>query len=368
LVDFSAVEFTPEPVSKNHIRSEHWLKATLLYAPTVKRIVPEKYTPEDQPSILNYAKISGPYGALLQTVPAYSPAADDAQQRLHIRLQDHESEIVKRYARSQAPSPDEYWIHTAKFNGTLLSYLVDKNLAWQSHDPGAYGHRTWYALHPILGSAIMTTLGLSIAREQHYDIVTPSVRFHETLLASTPAELFDVLLGEQTAAVRTDNQVRHDLGQLVISLTGVNYQALRPEDIPELQGSTNFVKFQTVVRDAARSIVADGDLREYESGLKSEGQKIINAWHETGSHLSKAIKDALFEGTLVLSGEALKAYLKGTDTAELAISGGVAIGIFVLKARRAFEESGSNPYQYLTEIVENQNQALRLTFPLGLER
>jgi hypothetical protein len=65
-----------------HIRSEHWLKATLLYAPAVKRIVPEQYMPEDHPSILRYSKIFGTHGALLQAVPADSPAANDAQQHL----------------------------------------------------------------------------------------------------------------------------------------------------------------------------------------------------------------------------------------------------------------------------------------------
>jgi hypothetical protein len=30
-----------------HIRSEHWLKATLLCAPAVKRIVPDGYEPGD---------------------------------------------------------------------------------------------------------------------------------------------------------------------------------------------------------------------------------------------------------------------------------------------------------------------------------
>jgi hypothetical protein len=39
-----------------------------------------------------------------------------------------------------------------------------------------------------------TTLGLSIAREQQYDIVTPSARFYETLLTSNQKDLLDVLL------------------------------------------------------------------------------------------------------------------------------------------------------------------------------
>src|SRR5579884_858666 len=40
-----------------HIRSEHWLKATLLCAPVVKRIVPDGYVPEDQANIRKYAGI-----------------------------------------------------------------------------------------------------------------------------------------------------------------------------------------------------------------------------------------------------------------------------------------------------------------------
>jgi hypothetical protein len=214
----------------------------------------------------------------------------------------------------------------------------------------------------------MTTLGLSIAREQQYDIVTPSARFYETLLTSNQKDLLDVLLGEQPATVATKDQVRYDLGQLVISLTGVNYQALRPEDIPELQTSKSFFKFQALIRDAAQGIVRDGDIREYESGLKTEAQKIIDAWHEIGSHLSKDIKDALFKEALTMSREALKTYLKGTDTEELIISGGIAVGVLVFKTCRMLGQRRSGPYQYLTEIVQNQNQALRMTFPLGLER
>jgi hypothetical protein len=65
-----------------HIRSEDWLKATLLCVPVVKRLIPENYDPEDTGDIAPYAKIAGPYGELLQRVPAYSVAADQAQQEL----------------------------------------------------------------------------------------------------------------------------------------------------------------------------------------------------------------------------------------------------------------------------------------------
>jgi hypothetical protein len=142
-----------------HIRSEHWLKATLLYAPVVKRIVPADYAPEDQPNIRKYTNIKGPDGELLQPVPAYSPAADLAQQNLRAKIEKNLKTIKRKFGQSRAPVPDEYWIHDAKFNGNLLAYLAEHQLAWSSQDPHGQGHRKWFALHPVLGSAVMTTLG-----------------------------------------------------------------------------------------------------------------------------------------------------------------------------------------------------------------
>src|SRR5260370_12774593 len=92
-----------------HIRSEHWLKGTLLCVPTVKRIVPEGYVPEDLPLIRKYAEIEGPNGALLQAVPASSQATNDAQLRLLENLREHEAQIHPKYARQTSPQPAPDW-------------------------------------------------------------------------------------------------------------------------------------------------------------------------------------------------------------------------------------------------------------------
>src|SRR5258708_35333925 len=72
-----------------HIRSERWLKATLLCMPTEKRIVPAGYTPEDEPAITAYTTTTGPYGQLLQSVPSYTPAAGNAQYHLLNQLRQN---------------------------------------------------------------------------------------------------------------------------------------------------------------------------------------------------------------------------------------------------------------------------------------
>ncbi len=52
-----------------HIRSEDWLKATLLCVPVVKRLVPETYDPEDTGDIAPFAKISGPMARCCSEYP-----------------------------------------------------------------------------------------------------------------------------------------------------------------------------------------------------------------------------------------------------------------------------------------------------------
>lgn len=349
-----------------HIRSEQWLKATLLCVPTVKRIVPQDYTPEDEPAIKQYTTITGPHGALLQAVPAYTPAAYNAQQRLRKSLVEHAATINRKFDRSHAPISDEYWIHTAKFTDELLEYLTANNLAWHSHHSKAYGHRTWYALHPVLGRAIMTTLGLSIADEQRYDIVTADGMYHEALLATREDEVFEALLEKKTSEpVATSAQTRQELAQLVITLTGVNYEALRPERIPELQASTRFQEFQRILRESASTIDREGGPEAYDSQLREEAQHIVSSWQDTKHDLSKDLREVLFGGVM-LGTEALRTLMKGPEPIEAAIVGGVAVWRLVDKARQVLKRRGS-PHQYLTEIVDAQDTFLQLMFPLGLE-
>ena len=351
-----------------HIRSEHWLKATLLCTPGVRRIVPETYSPEDPPRIHRYTQIVGLNGPLLQSVPSNSVAAFEAQNRLLAKLREYQREIVKKYQRTNVSSSDLYRIHVAKFNEVLLEFLLQHKLAWQTDHPDAFGHRNWYALQPVLGSAIMTTLGLSIAREQHYDVVTPSSEFHEALLTTKENEVFDALLSsDEPKTVPTIAQVGHDLGQLVITLTGINYEALHPEQIPELQSSQHFQKFQRLIRTSAHLIESENDAEGYRARLRSEANEIIDAWHETKSDLSKDLRDALFEATLIFSAEALRVHA-GAEATGLVSAGGLAIGLLVIKGLRLKEKRmRGSPYQFLTQVIHSENEVLRMTFPLGLE-
>ena len=350
-----------------HIRSEHWLKATLLCAPAVKRIVPDTYAPEDTPEIRRYTTIEGPDGALLQAVPPYTEAAMVAQEQLRTKLAEHRKTIIRAYNKARAVAAEPYYIHTAKFTNDLLTWLKAHKLAWPDRDPNSYGDREWYALHPTLGKAIMTTLGLSIAGEQHYDIVTADGKFHEALLTATEDRVFEAVLQGAKRRPATRAQARQDLAQRVIMLTGVNYEALRPEDIPELQASKHFQGFQRILRHTASTVDLDSSPDAYDAQIRDEADQIVSAWHDVRNTISKTLRAVLFDAGLTLSGEALKAIVKPPPGMAFAVTGGIFIARAVGKVVDA-QKSRNSPYQYLNQVVNAQQPLTRLMLPLGLER
>ncbi len=146
-----------------HIRSEHWLKATLLNFPKVYRMVPiGNYFPEDEDNIKAYTA-----GDLLDDIDTSCAPARDAQRELLAKLthREHEKKLLKRYKRvtkRRAPR-EKYLIHAEKLDVNLKRYLLGNKLAWPDSDLQAKGHRNWLGLDANLGSAVMSTLTRSYA-------------------------------------------------------------------------------------------------------------------------------------------------------------------------------------------------------------
>ncbi len=82
--------------------------------------------------------------------------------------------------------------------------------------------------------------------------------------------------------------------------------------------------------------------------------------------VGRSLRDILFQGA-ALSARVLK-FKKNADIGELAIAGTLAVGL-VRSVRHLIEKVlQGGPHQYLTEVKKAENEFLRLTFPLGLER
>ncbi|HEX5369422.1 MAG TPA: hypothetical protein VFY10_08420 [Dehalococcoidia bacterium] len=350
-----------------HIRSESWLKATLLCVPAVKRIVPDTYTPEDDAAIIPYITISGPNGPLLQAVPAATSGAMAAQDRLLTALRANESKVVARYSREKSPNQDEYWVHDAKFNSELLEFLESRNLAWRSQHNRTFGQRAWYALHPKLGSAVMTTLGLSVARDEELDIVTDSGDYHEALLTSDEGAIVDALLSDAKSRVAGPLDRQQALGELVFALGGINLKAIRPEHIPGLQTTPGFHDFQDALRRAAAVVDPASSPKSYQDQVQREATAIVKAWQDTQLSLASELKSILPEQAKGVAPALVTAMLTGVGANPVALGVGVGVGLVthaVKVGRRALKSRN----QFLSKVEGQQDKLLRFQFPLGLEK
>src|SRR5712691_1635254 len=117
-----------------HIRSENWLKATLLCFPKVFRMIPYgEYAPEDTPQIQRYVQPNERGECLLDSRGTAAENAIVAQKKLLLKIQAHEEFITKAYAN--VPQGDKYLIHDAKMEPGLRSYLLHRSLALPDSHP-----------------------------------------------------------------------------------------------------------------------------------------------------------------------------------------------------------------------------------------
>jgi hypothetical protein len=263
-----------------HIRDENWLKATLLNFRKVYRMVPiGQYAPEDDDSIIPYTDTEhGRREPFVDTIDTSSAGARDSQRELLVRLQQNHDQILARFG--QRSDGDTYYLHDQKLHEPLREHLLKYRLAWPDNDAQARGHRNWLGLHPTLGSGVMTTLGLSIAEQFGYDIVTNSNQDHETLISTTTNDIIDRLLGIKERPNAPDQgAVANELGQLIITRT-INLKAITIDDIKELHENTeDFRQFRQYLTSAAASIGPVGDTQERHKRLKQRAAEIIEAWH-----------------------------------------------------------------------------------------
>jgi hypothetical protein len=255
-----------------HIRSENWLKSALLAFQKVHRIVPYVFTLADDEIIQPYAALKGADGRpLLDQAPIQTQRVMNAQDYLYRKLREHAPDLIERYAEDR--TPDEFrsgerafQLHRLKIlDPNFSEWLVKNRLAWNTRAFQEHDVFNWLTMHPILGSAIMSILALAVAKQEGLNVVTPSRRAHQTLLATTHEAVLARLLDLPTSP--DDDQGEHvavqELCQAVL-MTGLDLTRLTPEDIRDmiLKGGRDLQKFYGKLSSLAANIPADVDETE----------------------------------------------------------------------------------------------------------
>ena len=211
----------------------------------------------------------------------------------------------------------------------------------------------------------MTTLGLSIAREERLDIITDSGEYHEALLACDEGGIIDALTEEPEARGSSAFERRREIGELVLTISGVNLSSLRPEQIPELHNAPGFHDFQNALRRAAAAIEPTNDPRAYDEQLRSEAADIVAAWQQTRFDLKAELKAALPEPIKATGVAVVTGLLAAAGASPIVIGASVGVGLAVTRVQ-AGVKAYRGKRQFLSQVIERQDSALQLQFPLGL--
>ncbi|HWB85013.1 MAG TPA: hypothetical protein VG675_12785 [Bryobacteraceae bacterium] len=346
-----------------HIRSLNWLKATLLCFRQVRRIVPNNFTLRDLPVIQPFRNLAGPYGPLLTVAQLDADGVKQSLARLHHKLEENLDRVVANYAQNipekYQAGPEAFEINKKILNaspGHVLADLLEKNgLGWYTRRDTLPDALDWLTVHPTLGSAIMTTLALSVSRLEGLDIVTPNPKVHQSLIATRESEIFDVLLGiDQPDSGSKPPVDAPELAQIVLT-TGFDLTRLTPENIKNLlDEEKDLSRFLGVVNSFSSRIPAGLSAEERARRLKLEVDAVLSEWHEYHRKLPKFAREAIIEKAVEKVPEKLVEILPVATGATLAVHAlgalpGLSVALVTAGGIRMYKER-HGPYRFLNHV------------------
>jgi hypothetical protein len=358
-----------------HITDVNWLKATLLSFPHVRRMVPGNYTPNDSRAVREFCEVMGPRKEpLLDSVNLFSPGAVRAEMNLLEKLQANDVFIRSRYSKKrtaqQYPNPaDHFRMHDEKIIHFLYAHLTggpeEDALAWRTAAPEDRPHRAsggWFALHPDLGSAILSIIAIAIAKEFGLDIVTDSSSIHHTVVTRNEDEIFDELIGQPAPShAPPTHDTLDDLSEIVIT-TNFDVTRLSASQIAELLADgKDLRRFKDALIPFVASIPPIEDPQEREKRLRAAAEEVIAEWGKYRKSLPKFALDAIFDVTeLKWPDLAFATILGGGTTWGIGAQAGLGITLVSyagLKIWRKYKQVASSPYGYLNRVAKAQSKS-----------
>jgi hypothetical protein len=370
-----------------HVRDAAWLKATLLCFPHVYRMVPSGLNVSDDRDVEPFARALGTRGEPLLAQSPIDPTVGGVQADLARRI-EHDVQIdadnfcarfsVEAASREYANGASEFQIHRNKFLPDLLSTLERYRLVWNPHNPNRVGD--WWAVHPVLGEAVMSTIAVALAQRDGLHIVTSSEKKHRALTAYSTNEIYDALIYNRSEAHKPANpELTNRLAQLVI-YSNFDVDQLTPEKIIEVSRETGaFRDLRAQLAEECAAIPEMTNQERIDSHLKDAAGRIIAEWQSQKPTTSRFIKDLFTLGlfdktestlkdaaktalTAVFGGGAVAGVAHATGVAAAGAAGaasvlgaapGLAVGVVyyaVATARKQWTRQADSQFRFLTKI------------------
>jgi hypothetical protein len=346
-----------------HVRDDNWLKATLLCFPFVDRMVPKGYEVNDGDVASFFAKAAGRSGrSMLGRRDVGDPATEHARMVLLAKLTEdvREGRVVDRFSRQAArrryeDGDNSFQIHEYKIGSALVDFLRTHDLAWAPTNP-VRGNARWWAVHPVLGEAIMSTNAVALANAHDLEIVTNDGPIHQSLLGSTADTVYDVLIRQQLFGLPrpTDEKV-NDLVRFVI-VSGFDLEKLSLEDVAELnqsRGDLSALKSELLAQLDDVGDVPDRDA--WNDLLSVRAKEVVNEWSERSSLKSLVRKADAGEIADDLKGSlqeiAPSVVTGGFATALVGAVPGLVVGVIIGAVQLVMKwRQSQRPYRFLSRL------------------
>jgi len=361
-----------------HIQDANWLKATLLCFPSVRRMVPGGYEPDDSHVVREFCELMGPRNRpLLSSVNLFGKGATRAETHLLEKLKSNDELIRKKYSKAKTmeelgDSAEEFRLHDEKIMGSLCDYLTGSSendaLAWRTTQPKDRTHRRssgmWLALHPSLGTAILSVKAVSIAEDFGLDIVTDSSRAHQAVVTQTEEDIFDDLIGRTIPnRAQSEQDTVDDLAEIVMT-TSFDVSKLSPKQIADLLADgKDLRRFKDALIPFASRIPPIRDSEERKKRLKDAAAEVAKEWEKYKKSLPKFALEALLDLKDIKWPEIASSLAAGGSIAGFSAGAGLGIGVVSyagVKIWRKYKERTDSPYRYLNKIatLQAKNQTL----------
>ena len=237
----------------------------------------------------------------------------------------------------------------------VLEFLVPRGLAW---DPEELDRSQWVAVHPDLGTAIMSYITIAIARSKGLDIVTDSSSAHLAVATQDEDLVFEELMRGRYRRPRTQGEPSEKVDELVqvVMESCFDVSRLTPRQIADLLNDGKDLRaFKQALVPLAQTIPDISDLEERKKRLKAAADEVIDMWQAYRKSLPRFALDAIVNATKVEPPALFGTLASGGVSGHymLGIEGAFLFGFVAyagIGAVREWRERVNSPYKYLTKI------------------
>ena len=328
-------------------------------------MVPDSYQVNDGEVATFFAGKQGRLGrSMLGRRDLDDPATEYARGQLLEMLQQDVSGpgFIDRFSRQAAKDggfvdgENAFQIHEYKLGGKLLEFLNAHQLAWEPANP-IRGDAHWWAVHPVLGEAIMSTNAVALAQAHDLEIVTSDGPTHQALMGTTASDVYDTLIRQRVfGRPRSETGKVNDLMRFVI-VSAFDLDRISPDEIADLSRQRRDVAaLKAAILSEIEDVGAVPDREVWDDVLSIKAKEVVDEWAEPASFLSMFTKVDADE----IAGEiqdTLKAVAAGavSGAAATALVGalpGLAVGVIFGTVHLAKKwHDYKQPYRFLSSLT-----------------